>query len=39
VIVEGADHFFTGQLAKVASAINEWLDRRYPKMAHATERD
>ena len=28
VIVEGADHFFTGQLDKVAIAINEWLDLR-----------
>lgn len=30
VLVEGADHFFTGQLDKVASAINEWLDQRHP---------
>jgi len=29
VIVEGADHFFTGELDKVARAINEWLDERY----------
>jgi uncharacterized protein len=25
-IVEGADHFFTGQLEKVAAAIDGWLD-------------
>jgi alpha/beta superfamily hydrolase len=31
VIVDGADHFFTGQLDKVASAINEWLDSRHPR--------
>jgi len=30
VIVEGADHFFTGQLDKVAGAINAWLDERHP---------
>jgi uncharacterized protein len=30
VFVEGADHFFTGQLDKVASTINEWLDQRHP---------
>jgi alpha/beta superfamily hydrolase len=26
-IVEGADHFFTGQLDKVAAAIHAWLDQ------------
>ncbi len=26
VIVEGADHFFTGQLDQVAAAIDAWLD-------------
>jgi uncharacterized protein len=31
VIVDGADHFFSGQLDKVASAINEWLDVRHPR--------
>lgn len=30
VIVEGADHFFTGQLNEVASAIHQWLDARHP---------
>jgi len=39
VIVEDADHFFTGQLDKVASAINEWLDQRHPNLAHAPEKD
>jgi hypothetical protein len=29
VIVEGADHFFTGHLDKVADAINAWLDERH----------
>jgi uncharacterized protein len=33
VIVEGADHFFTGQLDQVVSAINDWLDARHPKEA------
>jgi uncharacterized protein len=31
VIVEGADHFFTGRLDKVAAAINEWLDALRPR--------
>jgi len=31
VIVEGADHFFTGRLDEVALAINEWLDVRHPR--------
>jgi len=26
VIVEGADHFFTGHLEAVGAAINKWLD-------------
>ena len=26
-MVEGADHFFTGQLDQVAAAINRWLDQ------------
>ena len=26
-MVEGADHFFTGQLDKVAAAMNRWLDQ------------
>jgi uncharacterized protein len=30
VIVEGADHFFAGQLDKVAVAINEWLETPPP---------
>ncbi len=28
VIVEGADHFFTGKLDQVGSAIDVWLDER-----------
>ncbi len=30
VFVDGADHFFTGQLDQVAAAINDWLDERHP---------
>ena len=30
VFVEGADHFFAGQLEKVRSAIDAWLDERHP---------
>jgi alpha/beta superfamily hydrolase len=30
VFVDHADHFFTGQLEKVATAINGWLDDRRP---------
>jgi len=36
VIVEGADHFFTGQLEKVGAAISDWLAERYPRPAPAT---
>lgn len=31
VIVNGADHFFTGQLDKVATEIDVWLDERHPR--------
>lgn len=31
VIVDGADHFFAGQLEKVRSAIDAWLDERHPR--------
>src|SRR5580704_10844784 len=31
VFVEGADHFFTGQLEKVRGAIDAWLDERHPR--------
>jgi hypothetical protein len=37
VIVDGADHFFTGQLDKVANAINEWLDARHPREAEGSD--
>jgi uncharacterized protein len=30
VIVEGADHFFTGKLDQMTAAIGAWLDERYP---------
>lgn len=29
VIINGADHFFTGQLDKVAGAIDAWFDERH----------
>jgi alpha/beta superfamily hydrolase len=35
VIVEGADHFFTGQLEKVGAAIGDWLAERHPRNAAA----
>lgn len=35
VIVEGADHFFTGRLPEVAAAINSWLDARESAAAKA----
>jgi alpha/beta superfamily hydrolase len=31
VVVEGADHFFTGRLEKVRSAIDAWLDELHPR--------
>jgi hypothetical protein len=31
VIINGADHFFTGQLDKVAGEIDAWLDERHPR--------
>jgi alpha/beta superfamily hydrolase len=31
VIVEGADHFFAGQLERVRGAIDAWLDERHPR--------
>jgi alpha/beta superfamily hydrolase len=37
VIVEGAEHFFAGQLDKVRSAIDAWLDERYPRKPAAPE--
>jgi uncharacterized protein len=33
VFVDHADHFFTGQLDRVAAAINNWLDNRHPLAA------
>jgi hypothetical protein len=35
VFVEGADHFFTGQLEKVRAAIDDWLDERHPRVVSA----
>ena len=36
VIVEGADHFFTGHLEKVGAAITSWLAERHPRAATAS---
>jgi alpha/beta superfamily hydrolase len=30
VLVEGADHFFEGQLPKVRDAITSWVSRHFP---------
>jgi uncharacterized protein len=35
-IVPGADHFFTGRLDEVTTAIDEWVEEKYPK-ANATQ--
>jgi uncharacterized protein len=35
VFVEGADHFFTGQLERVRAAIDDWLDERHPRASVA----
>jgi alpha/beta superfamily hydrolase len=37
VFVEGADHFFTGQLEKVRAAIDDWLDERHPRTSAAAQ--
>jgi alpha/beta superfamily hydrolase len=37
VIVEGADHFFAGQLKEVGTAIDEWLAERHPRLAISTD--
>jgi uncharacterized protein len=31
VVVEGADHFFTGKLAEVSASIDEWLEDRHAR--------
>jgi uncharacterized protein len=31
VIIDGADHFFAGQLEKVRAAIDAWLEERHPR--------
>jgi hypothetical protein len=36
VIVDGADHFFVGQLEKVGESISEWLAERHPRAAIAS---
>jgi len=37
VIVEGADHFFAGQLDEAGAAIEAWLAERYPRAAVSTD--
>lgn len=37
VIVEGADHFFVGQLNKVGAAIEAWLIERHPRTIISTD--
>jgi alpha/beta superfamily hydrolase len=32
VFVEGADHFFTGQVDQLGAAIDAWLDERHPRV-------
>jgi uncharacterized protein len=36
-IVEGADHFFTGQLGEVRAAIESWFDERHPRLPAAAD--
>jgi hypothetical protein len=33
VFVENADHFFTGHLGEMATAINAWLDETFPGLS------
>jgi alpha/beta superfamily hydrolase len=35
VIIEGAEHFFAGQLEQVRGSIDAWLDERHPRTAGA----
>ncbi|MGA7914890.1 MAG: alpha/beta family hydrolase, partial [Candidatus Acidiferrales bacterium] len=37
VIINGADHFFTGQLDKVAAEIGVWLEERHPRAAQPSQ--
>lgn len=36
-IVEGADHFFAGQLDQLGAAIDTWLDERHPRVLSGQE--
>jgi alpha/beta superfamily hydrolase len=38
VVVEGADHFFTGKLAEIGTAIDEWLDERHARLSQEEDR-
>lgn len=38
VVVEGADHFFTGKLVEVGTAIDEWLDERHARLSQEEDR-
>ena len=33
VVVDGADHFFTGKLGEVDVAVREWITSRHPELA------
>jgi hypothetical protein len=38
VVVEGADHFITGKLAEIGTAIDEWLDERHARLSQEEDR-
>lgn len=39
VFVENADHFFTGKLDQMTSAVGAWVDERYPERATRLDRN
>jgi alpha/beta superfamily hydrolase len=39
VIVEGADHFFVGQLDQVGAAIGDWLAEKHPRAAISADQE
>lgn len=36
-IIEGADHFFAGQLDQVGTAVDAWLAERHPRIAFSAD--
>ena len=36
-VIEGADHFFTGQVDQAGAAIDAWLDERHPRTSSGHE--